>query len=233
MWWAQYENVHLTDFIMSPVKKTWHDTISSARFFCSACAGCLGLAASQGWRWQASCLRWGCVLPFPGACGDWGHVRLHPKPSTWDEKRSQGTEIFFSWQLKTHSTYRELGLFVLVGSGLGSQTVTTLRVTILAFPLPKFRFDYVLPLDPTCTVWRTVCEVARCLPACLAWGSELEVSGQQWKCRHDGSGRSGVLKSELDVEGLNQTRAVLLLLTPLSASLLSAHPCSIFAFERT
>lgn len=95
-WWAQHENVHPTDFIMSPVKNTWQDTISSARFLSSACAGCLWLAASQGCHCQASGLRWGCILPFPGACCDWVHVRLHPKPKTSDEKRIQRNwDMFF------------------------------------------------------------------------------------------------------------------------------------------
>lgn len=45
-------------------------------------------------------------------------------------------------------------------------------------------------------------------------------------------GRSGVLKPELDGEGLNLTRAVSLLRAPLSTSLLSPHSCSTLPFER-
>lgn len=108
------------------------------------------------------------------------------------KKEFKGTETCFSWQLKTHNIYRELGLFVLVGSGLGSQTMATLtfRVTILALPWPKFRFEYVLPLDPTCAGRRKVCEAAHrfCLriSAGSLWTAVNVSNWWQWFCTMEG-----------------------------------------------
>lgn len=49
----------------------------------------LWLVASQGPGWQALFRKWGCILPFQGACCDWVHFRLHLQPKTLDWKRMQ------------------------------------------------------------------------------------------------------------------------------------------------
>lgn len=65
---TQYENVHLTDFIMYAMKSTWHGTASRAKFLALAVPCACAWLAPGDCGWQASFLRWVCILPVRGAC---------------------------------------------------------------------------------------------------------------------------------------------------------------------
>lgn len=66
------------------------------------------------------------------------------------KKNSRELRLF--WQFNTVNTYKELGLFVLMRRGPGSQTVTVFMRTILASLFPKFRCELViLAFDQPCT----------------------------------------------------------------------------------